>query len=267
VFNANYGVGVCSYGSVKLKVIKGLLTGKEQAVLIFLALALVAGSSFLWWDQRRASVITVTHDEESVGTDSPATAADAAEPAAPQSEPKSAGQTYEVVISVAGAVNDPGVYRLAVGSVVEDAVDAAGGYAEDADPAGINRAAKLIDGTTLTVPAKRSVHVVRGSEPVLKVPSPVSNIPAYLPGFVPQGTGQQPSSRIAGAPTSGKININTASSEELQTLPRIGPKLARAIIEYRGKRPFGNIEEIQNVPRIGPKTFEGFKDLITVSDQ
>ena len=247
--------------------IKGLLTRKEQAVLIFVGLALVTASSFLWWDQRRANVITVIHDEESVGLDSPVTAPDATEPPPVQSGPESTGKTDEVTISVAGAVNDPGVYRLPLGSVVEDAVDAAGGYAEDADPAGINRAAKLIDGTTLTVPAKRSVHVARGSEPVLRVPSPVSNIPAYLPGFVPQGTGQQPSSRIAGAPTSGKININTASSEELQTLPRIGPKLAGAIIEYRSKRPFGNMEEIQNVPRIGPKTFEGFKDLITVSDQ
>jgi len=244
--------------------IRGLLTRREQGVLIFLALALVAAGSFLWWEQRRPGEVTVIHDEEDL--DSPATSEDAAEPPAVQSEPESAGQIDEVVISVAGAVKDPGVYRLPVGSVVEDAVDAAGGYAEDADPAGINRAAKLIDGTTLTVPAKRSVHVERGSEPVLRAPSPVSNIPAYLPGFVPRGTRQQPSLGTAGASPSGQININTASSEELQTLPGIGPKLAGAIIEYRNKRPFMAVEDIQNVARIGPKTFEKLKDLMTVSE-
>jgi competence protein ComEA len=153
--------------------------------------------------------------------------------------------------------------------VVEDAVDEAGGYAEDADRDGINRAAKLIDGTTLTVPAKRSVHVGRGSEPVLKMPSPVSNIPAYRPGFVSQDkqdTGYKASPGVAGASTSGKTDINTASSEKLQTLPGIGPKLSGAIIEYRGRHPFRTIEDIQNVPRIGPKTFEKLKDLITVSE-
>jgi len=247
-------------------VIKGLLTRREQAVLIFLALALVAGSLFLWSDQRRVNRVTVIHDEENVGPDIPETSDDPAEPAVVQGELKSTEQTGEVIVSVAGAVNDPGVYRLPVGSVVEDAVDEAGGYAEDADPAGINRAAKLIDGTTLSVPAKRSVHVARGSEPVLKMPSPVSNIAAYRPGFVSQGTGYKPSPGTPGASTSGKININTASSEELQTLPRIGPKLAGAIIEYRSKQPFRAIEDIQNVPRIGPKTFEGLKDLITVSE-
>ena len=243
-----------------------MLTRREQAVLIFLALALVGGSLFLWSEQRQVNRVTVIHDEENVGPDVPEASDDPVEPAAVKGESEGTEQTGEVVISVAGAVNDPGVYRLPVGSVVEDAVDAAGGYAEDADPAGINRAAKLIDGTTLTVPAKRSVHVARGSEPVLRVPSPVSNIPEYRPGFFPRATGREPSPVTGGASTSGKININTATSEELQTLPRIGPKLAGAIIEYRAKHPFMAIEDIQNVPRIGPKTFEGLKDLITVSE-
>lgn len=62
-----------------------------------------------------------------------------------------------------------------------------------------------------------------------------------------------------------KININTASADELDLLPSIGPVYAQRIIDYRNKNgPFKSIEEIQNVSGIGPKTFEKLKDLITV---
>ena len=261
--------------------IKGLLTRREQAVLIFLAASIVAGSCFLWWERSRASRVTVVHEEQGVvgepADDSPSTDSDASgsEATSPslmrpvdvpaQSDAGDGARTEEVTVSVAGAVHKPDVYRLPLGSVVEDAVEAAGGYSEEADPAGINRAAKLIDGTTLTVPAKRSIYVAGDSGPALKIPSPVTNIPAYLPGSVPQGPGERLERGGVQAVASRRININTASREELETLPRIGPKLADAIIEYRGKRPFGSIEEIQNVPGIGPKTFAGFKELITVS--
>ncbi len=66
---------------------------------------------------------------------------------------------------------------------------------------------------------------------------------------------------VAPADVTGKININTATQAQLETLPRIGPKTAQAII---ANRPFSSIEEITKVPRIGPKTYEGLKDLITV---
>ncbi len=66
---------------------------------------------------------------------------------------------------------------------------------------------------------------------------------------------------VAPAAVTGKIDINTASQAQLETLPRIGPKTAQAII---ATRPFSSIEDITRTPRIGPKTYEGLKDLITI---
>ena len=255
--------------------LKGLLTRREQAILISVAAALLVGSGLFGWQRHRAKGITIIHGEGTgvslPGEDRPSRESAVPSPASSQTtEPAAAegeSQTDEISINVAGAVKSPGVYRLRAGSVVEDAVIAAGGYADDADPAGINRAAKLIDATTLNVPAKPSIYAAPDSEPVLKVPPRVTNIPAYLPGSVPLVANERTLPGRDGTLPSGKVNINTASSEELQTLPRIGPKLAAAIIEYRSKRPFRSIEEIQNVPRIGPKTFAGLKDLITVSGE
>jgi competence protein ComEA len=68
-----------------------------------------------------------------------------------------------------------------------------------------------------------------------------------------------------GGSTAPLININTATTAELETLPRIGPTMAQRIVEYReANGPFAAIEDIQNVPGIGPATFEGMKDRITV---
>ena len=261
--------------------LKGLLTRREQAVLIFIVASLFIGGGATWWQRHRASAITVTHDEGSmVGfsaedralsedpvLDPRATSGDSTVIVVPGEAvaTESGMRPGEITVSVAGAVNTPGVYRVSVSSVVEDAVVAAGGYSDDADPAGINRAAKLIDGTTLNVPEKPTIYARGDSGPVLKMPSPARNILAYLPGSVSRATsGLAPLGGDAASPAR-KVNINTASSEELQTLPRIGPRLAAAIIEHRSSQPFSNIEDIQDVPKIGPKTFAGLKHMITVS--
>jgi len=250
---------------------KTLLTRREQAVLIFLVGSLFVGGTTLWWQRHRASGITVTRDEASVtgiaAEDAAPNPDGAVDAHATSSDPAKqvATQPSEITISVAGAVNAPGVYRVPAGSVVEDAVIAAGGYAEHADPAGINRAARLIDGTTLNVPVKAGIYVGDDSRPVLRGGPAARNIPAYLPGSVPSAAGA--TARDSATTSARRININTASSDELQKLPRIGPKTAAAIIQYRNRQPFTRIEDIQKVPRIGPKTFDGLKHLITVSEE
>lgn len=137
-------------------------------------------------------------------------------------------------VYVSGAVNRPDVYELPADSIVKDAIEAAGGTTSEADLDRINLALSVADGQHIYVPK-------RGEEnpPV----SPAESL------------------RISSIKTEGKININTASQSELETLPGIGPSKAKAIIEHR---PYTSVEEIKRVPGIGEATFQQIKDLITV---
>jgi len=137
-------------------------------------------------------------------------------------------------VYVCGAVAAPAVYRLPPGSLVEDAVRAAGGPTAEADMDRINLARELVD--------QQQVYVPRAGEG--EPPPPLSG------GVAPS---EEP-----------LIDINTADADELETLPRIGPTTAQRIVEYRETYgPFEDVEDILEVPGIGPATFEGIRDLIT----
>jgi len=130
-----------------------------------------------------------------------------------------------VTVYVSGAVATPGVYTLPEGSRVTNVIQSAGGFLPNAEQEGINLAAMLQDGQQLDIP-------VRSAE-----------------------------SHVSG----GRININTATVEELDTLPGIGPTTAQNIFNYRLEHgPFQSIQDIQNVPGIGPVTYDAIKDLIMV---
>jgi competence protein ComEA len=141
-------------------------------------------------------------------------------------------------VYVSGAVQRPAVYELPRGSIIQDAVDAAGGPATDADLDAINLALELQD--------QQHVRVPRAGE---------ANPPPVVSG---------------GATRSGEmvghlVDINTATAEELETLPGVGEVTAQRIIDYREANGFFQaVEDIQNVSGIGPKTFEGMRDMITV---
>jgi len=139
-----------------------------------------------------------------------------------------------VRVYVSGAVATPGVYTLPPKSLVNDALKAAGGAAADADLDKINLAQEVRD--------QQQIHVPRKGEPAPQQPTPGP-----------------------GSPAAKKININTATLAELDTLPKIGPTTAQHIIDYRTKNgPFKKIEDLKNVSGIGDATFEGLRDLITV---
>jgi len=153
-----------------------------------------------------------------------------------ESEPK----MTMIMVDIGGEVNDPMVAELEEGSRVEDAINAAGGVTEDADLTEINRAAFLEDGDKILIPEKQEVAL-----------NDISN--------ATDGS-------VKGSYTSysdGKININTAGSEELQMLDGVGPVTAEKIIDYRESNGrFKDIEDIKNVSGIGEKTFEKLKDDI-----
>jgi competence protein ComEA len=137
-------------------------------------------------------------------------------------------------VYVSGAVNKPDVYVLPLNSIVKDAIAAAGGATAEADLERINLASHLSD--------QMHVHVPKRGEAA--PPPPSESTPAVA---------------------TGQININTATVEELDKLPGIGPSIAKAIIDYRTKNgPFKKIEDINEVKGIGDALYAKLKDLITV---
>jgi len=146
-------------------------------------------------------------------------------------------------IDVAGAVASPGIYTLPRGSLVADAVAAAGGAASDADLDRINKAMPLQDSMQVFVP--------RVAQPIPTVINPpASAAPATAPGRSGQA-----------AVLDKPVNLNTATLDELDTLPGVGPATARLIVEGR---PYGAVEDLLRVKGIGPATFDKLKDLVTV---
>ena len=147
-----------------------------------------------------------------------------------------------ILVNVVGAVPRPGLYEFPQGSRVRDAVNAAGGLLTDADTAAVNLAAPLEDGQQLEIPS------LNGE---------VGGTPAPAPTAAP--------TRAAVPTASELVNINTATLEELDKLPGIGPTTAQNIIDYRTEHgPFQRIEDLMNVPNVGPATFDRLKELITV---
>lgn len=140
-------------------------------------------------------------------------------------------------IYVCGAVNAPGVYELPAGSRVYHAVQAAGGMLANAESRAVNQAEELSDGQQITVPT-------------------VEETQEGIPLDSPAGTGIS---------SEGKVNINTASLEELCTLTGIGETRAQAIMEYREQNGgFCSIEELMNIDGIKEKTFEKLREEVTV---
>ena len=151
-------------------------------------------------------------------------------------EKTEASTTQETVIfvDIKGTVKNPGVYQMKVGDRVKDALDAAGGLTAEADSQKVNLAKRLEDQMVIVVP---------------KVGEEAEEIPA--------GETRKEATK------EGKVNINTATVEELKTLKGVGEKKAEAIIEYRKKNgSFQTKEDLMKVRGIGKKLFESFQERI-----
>jgi competence protein ComEA len=163
-------------------------------------------------------------------------------PQSPQAEATDASGS--VVVHVAGAVQKPGIVSLPQGSRVFQAIEAAGGAASNAELNGLNLAEVLSDGVKIQVPVMGEVQ---------SAPSPLVG-----------GSGSS-GGTAAPAAKGAKVNINTATLEELGTLPRVGPVTAQGIIDWRKEHgPFASVDELDAVEGIGPKLMESLKDLVTV---
>jgi competence protein ComEA len=143
----------------------------------------------------------------------------------------------DLVVHAAGAVVSPGVHHLPGGSRVADLLGAAGGPTVDADLDRVNLAAPLADGAQIRFP--------RIGEPA---PPPVDSA----------GGGDD-------SAATGPIDLNTATAEELESLPGIGPTIAAAIVEHRERNgAFRSVEDLLDVPGIGPARLDELRDAVTV---
>jgi competence protein ComEA len=158
-------------------------------------------------------------------------AAPASAPAAPP-----VGEVAEtsatVVVSVVGLVARPGLVTLPSGSRVAAAVEAAGGMAPEADPGSVNLAALVTDGQQIVVGAA--------------------------------GAAAAEGEAGAASGTGGRLNLNTATTGELDALPGVGPVLAQRIVDHRKQGPFTSVDQLDDVPGIGPARAAELAELVTV---
>lgn len=153
-----------------------------------------------------------------------------------------------------GAVASPAVYELAPDGIVQQAIEQAGGFTEEADTAVVNLALPLQDGMQIYVPTV---------DETAEQPQAVINSPTVRTA----GIELDVAGETAVATESEIVNINTADVAQLDTLPGIGPSTAEKIVEYRDTNgPFAAIDEIMSVSGIGPAKFEQIESFITVGE-
>ena len=192
-----------------------------------------------------------------------------AQPSANPSESAQGGASGEatVRVHVAGAVNNPGVYTLPAQGRAVDAIAAASGAAADADLDRVNLAGALSDGVQIYVPHRGETAAPAQIQPNGGTANAGQGNAAN--GASQGGTQPQPARTLTPAGSAQKgstpVNINTATAEELQTLPRIGPAMAQRIIAWREAHGgFHSVDELDAVPGIGPSMLENLRPLVTV---
>ena len=156
--------------------------------------------------------------------------------------PRPTPTTVLLTVDVRGAVAKPGVYTLTAGSRVQDALAQAGDVLPNAETRTLNLARKVNDGEQIYVPTVGEATV---PPPATSGKSAPANAPTKTP--------------------IGRINLNTATLEELDVLPGIGPSIAQRIIDYRNQNgAFKQIEDLKKVRGIGDALFSQIKDLVTL---
>lgn len=217
--------------------------GEQIVLALGLLILLLAGAVWLYLAGARAD----RYEEEALLTPPPVA------PVEPEKK---------VLVHLCGQVRRPGVYRVKPDNRVLEVIKFAGGPTRQADIHALNLAAVVEDGSRIYVPSKAETQpaVARAEQPPLPA-SGSARLPA-LPSPTPASPpAPPPSPRLP-----SKININTATAAQLELLPRIGPAIARRIIEHRQKNGFfGKPEDLMAVPGIGEKTFARIQPYITVA--
>lgn len=199
--------------------------GRRAAVGVGLAVAVAAIATAIWLAAQRPHSLAVPATPSIAGAKSPVGSTAPSVSTAP-----AASSAAEVVVDVAGKVARPGLYRLPPGSRVDDAVRRAGGPLRGIDLSGLNLAARVVDGQQILV-----------------------GQPAAATG-----------SAGASATAAGPVSLNSASLDELETLPGVGPVLAQHIVDWRAANGgFRSVDQLNDVPGIGEVKFADLQSLVT----
>lgn len=238
--------------------LRGLAQDHVAVIAVVCAVALV----FAITQVLRARATTVEAPAPSVQAGSPggpgeSPAASGAASGAASAAPSPESPAAQLRVHVIGAVHSPGVVTVPADARVSDALEAAGGLSPDADPGELNLAQSVCDGCQIVI---GTVGAPRGE----------LNQPGTAPG-APAGPGAAGTGGSAGAGGTGStgagelIDLNTATSSQLEELPGIGPVLAERIVEWRGQHGrFARVEELQEVSGIGEKLYSRIKDHVRV---
>lgn len=224
--------------------------------------------------EQLASPSASAESVQAVGAQQSPGAQSTAQPGANPSESAQGGASGEatVRVHVAGAVNNPGVYTLPAQGRAVDAIAAASGAAADADLDRVNLAGALSDGVQIYVPHRGETAAPAQIQPnggTANAGQGNAANGAAQNGASQGGTQPQPARTLTASGSAQKgstpVNINTATAEELQTLPRIGPAMAQRIIAWREAHGgFRSVDELDAVPGIGPSMLENLRPLVTV---
>ncbi|MER6168459.1 helix-hairpin-helix domain-containing protein [Streptomyces violaceorubidus] len=220
--------------------------GLERRSVVALSVLLVLAAVFAaqhFWSGRTQPVAApeVLREAAAYGAGKPGpTAGDRAttsEPGATSAPTATATAGPEIVVDVGGKVREPGIHSLPAGSRVADALRAAGGVRPGTKTDGLNRARFLVDGEQVIVGA-----------------------PASAP---PPGAGSAPGGPAGAAGPAAPVSLSTATTDQLDTLPGVGPVLAQHIVDYRTQHGgFRSVDELREVNGIGERRFADLRDLV-----
>lgn len=217
--------------------------GAVLAVLVLIAV----GLAFLRASSPPAQLTLPRAEPGSAPVDGSSGGASGGAPGGP-SAPLPSTPPVTVTVHVAGQVTSPGVYAVPAGGRVADAVVAAGGTSAEADLEQLNLAARVSDGERIFVPKKgQPVPAVVGSVP------PAGGAGAGVGAGGPKGAPASP------------LDLNTATAEQLEALPGVGPATSKAILSYRANHGrFRSVTELLEVPGIGPAKLEALRPMVRV---
>jgi competence protein ComEA len=224
---------------------------KEVLAAVVIVIATLLGiTGYMIIKHDRKIIIEAKEDDTSAQEVVSSGRQDETKPAQVEEEKK---EVEKIKVYIVGCVNKPGIVTLQKGQLVADAIEAAGGYTPEADINNINLVYQLKENVMLHIKSKDETLEESSAGQAGKGITIINDDTGVIVG----GTSQ--------SKNPGKININTASVGELDTLPGIGEATAQDIIDYREKNgPFKDIKDIMNVPRIKDSRFNSIKDFITV---